>query len=227
MKKVTLKFRKKERGFTLIELLIVIAILGVLAAVVVPNVMGLFGKGGSQAYETDKSTIQTSVATFWGDVHVGPFDNDPAAGFDWRWGSTNAGAKPAGHYFPTEDGLASSIIANTAVTDAYGNPRMDVGAAAATDAQITSAAIWMGLLVNPAAAGADPGSASRNLAAPLTDESDLYLNDIAQSCSTPNNGNIGTGGTYTWIVGANGKVYGAYYDSAAVAWYAGFGGSYP
>jgi prepilin-type N-terminal cleavage/methylation domain-containing protein len=173
MKKVTLKFRKKERGFTLIELLIVIAILGVLAAVVVPNVMGLFGKGGSQAYETDKSTIQTSVATFWGDVHVGPFDNDPAAGFDWRWGSTNAAAKPAGHYFPTEDGLASSIVANTAVTDSYGNPRMDIGAAAATDAQIASAAIWMGLLVNPAAAGADPGSDSRTLAAPLTDESDL------------------------------------------------------
>ena len=53
--------KKGERGFTLIELLIVVAILGVLAAVVIPNIQRFIGAGETEARETDFSTIQTSV----------------------------------------------------------------------------------------------------------------------------------------------------------------------
>ncbi|MEE9490782.1 MAG: prepilin-type N-terminal cleavage/methylation domain-containing protein, partial [Dehalococcoidia bacterium] len=67
-------FRRGEKGFTLVELLIVVAILGVLAAVVIPNVIGLLGRGGAQAYDTDEEVIQLAAATFYSDLQVGWLD---------------------------------------------------------------------------------------------------------------------------------------------------------
>ena len=50
-----------EKGFTLIELLIVVAILGVLAAVVIPNVGRFIGRGETDSAETELSNIQSAV----------------------------------------------------------------------------------------------------------------------------------------------------------------------
>jgi len=53
--------KRGEKGFTLIELLIVVAILGVLAAVVIPNVGRFIGAGESEAADTELANIQTAV----------------------------------------------------------------------------------------------------------------------------------------------------------------------
>ncbi len=56
-----------EKGFTLIELLIVVAILGVLAAVVIPNVGRFIGRGESEAAETEFSNVQSAVVAMMTD----------------------------------------------------------------------------------------------------------------------------------------------------------------
>jgi len=53
--------KNKDRGFTLIELLIVVAILGALAAVVIPNVGRFIGQGETEAKETEFANIQSAV----------------------------------------------------------------------------------------------------------------------------------------------------------------------
>lgn len=62
MKKLRGSFRHGEKGFTLIELLIVVAILGILAAVVIPNLAGFIGTGDVAAANTEVATIKTASA---------------------------------------------------------------------------------------------------------------------------------------------------------------------
>jgi prepilin-type N-terminal cleavage/methylation domain-containing protein len=69
------QFRYGEMGFTLIELLVVIAILGVLAAVAVPNVGKFFGKGKTEAYDTELHNLQTAVMCMLTDSKSGQLDD--------------------------------------------------------------------------------------------------------------------------------------------------------
>ena len=53
--------KRGDKGFTLIELLIVVAILGVLAAVVIPNVGRFLGRGEDEARRTEYHNVSSAV----------------------------------------------------------------------------------------------------------------------------------------------------------------------
>ena len=65
-----------QGGFTLIELLIVIAILGIVAAVVALNIGGFFGQGRQQAANTEAHQVQTAVVAYMADNNQSTFNDD-------------------------------------------------------------------------------------------------------------------------------------------------------
>ncbi|MEZ5313270.1 MAG: prepilin-type N-terminal cleavage/methylation domain-containing protein [Thermoanaerobaculia bacterium] len=78
------KLRNRQRGFTLIELLIVVAIIGIIAAILIPNLIDALQKAKQKRTMADMRNVGTAWLSWVTDVVPAPaagatnsFDGQP------------------------------------------------------------------------------------------------------------------------------------------------------
>jgi|SRR6185312_11409823 len=63
-----MKMLKTNKGFTLIELMIVVAIIGILAAIAIPQFANLIGKSQEGATKGNLGSIRSALSIYYGDT---------------------------------------------------------------------------------------------------------------------------------------------------------------
>jgi type II secretion system protein G len=72
-----MKIRLKKKGFTLIELLIVVAIIGIIAAIAIPNLLNAIQRGKQKRTMADMRAVGTAVESYAVDNNFYPAGASP------------------------------------------------------------------------------------------------------------------------------------------------------
>ncbi len=96
-----------EKGLTLIELLIVVAILGIIAAVIIPNIGTFMTMGVVSAANTEAENVKTASLAYYADAGVWPDDTGSVSG-NYSFADYYAGTLKASYSFDT-DGFLDGV----------------------------------------------------------------------------------------------------------------------
>jgi type IV pilus assembly protein PilA len=109
---------KGQKGFTLIELLIVVAILGILAAVIIPNVSTFMNTGRLNAARTEAENVKTAALAFYADHNTDTVAGWPNTSTNLTNGNYVTGSLKGAYTFDTTSGKI------TAAGTTYGTPSL-------------------------------------------------------------------------------------------------------
>ncbi len=107
--------KKRESGFTLIELLIVIAIIGILAAIAIPNLLNAVQRGKQKRSMSDMRALATAIEAYAVDNNIYP--NATASTCAGGIFTTSTVALSTASF----SNLSPTYIANAPKTDGWGN----------------------------------------------------------------------------------------------------------